>query len=231
MDCREIWDSIGKFFYTATFSVVVSALLVSKFNLFEITTRILTGEWHLSLLLIIIVTLLIYFIFDWLDAINLSKIDKDVTYKDILFWLFAPLFLLSITVLLLKKSTDSLPWLFSGFFMYALIYGIILLKRDSRIDSAKEMEYFEKKDKKTYDQIKAIQRWQKNLGFVFLSIALILICAAITELIFEWINKDYLQFAHVLLFGIFMIMVGINTYVKYRRYKDVNLCLYNQNQG
>ena len=131
MNYKEVWESIGRFFYTANFSILVSGLIVWDTNLLDLIPCMIHLEPHSFLIFLSVLLLLVYYIIDWLDANLVSSIDSEVKLKDIVFWLLAPIFLSFTLALLLKKGigNDTSCWSYLGINLYLLFNALILFVR------------------------------------------------------------------------------------------------------
>ena len=77
MNYKDVWDPVGKFFYTANFSLLISGLIVWDSSLIDLIPRVINLELHSILIFLGVLMLLVYFIIDWLDANIVALIDNE----------------------------------------------------------------------------------------------------------------------------------------------------------
>ena len=215
MNYKYVWDPVGKFFYTANFSLLISGLIVWDSSLIDLIPRVINLELHSILIFLGVLMLLVYFIIDWLDANIVALIDNEVKLKDIIFWLLAPISLSFILTVLLKKGIKFSSWLFLGFNFYCLFSALVLFCRNSLIYEETGNKFFEQKEREKYNRISIIKIFDKLLGVIIL---LFLFGADIKT----GFKIDYIEAYKLVILKIFVIIIMLNTVLKCCRFRYVN---------
>lgn len=217
MNYKELWESIGKFFYTANLSLLISSLIVWDTSLLDLIPRFFNKELYLIWIFVGVLLLLVYFIIDWLDANFVSSIDNEVRITDIVFWLLAPISLSLTLTILLKKGIDmkSSFWLYIGVNFYILFNAIILLFRNSLIYEERRNNEFGK-NKDAYDKLLKIRLIEKFIGYVYL-----LFLGVINILIYCFHKISIKDCEHWILI-LFVSLILLNTILKYYRCRYIN---------
>lgn len=213
MNYKDVWDPIGKFFYTANFSLLISGLIVWDSSLLDLIPKIV----HIESCLIFFgaLVLLVYFIIDWLDANIVASIDNEVKLKDIIFWLLAPISLSFILTVLLKKGIKSSSWLFLGFNFYCLFSALVLFCRNSLIYEETGNKFFEQKEREKYNRISIIKICDKLLGVIIL---LFLFVADIKT----GFKINNIEVCKLSILKLFVLIIILNTVLKCCRFRYVN---------
>lgn len=234
MDYKNAWESLGKNFYSIHFSIVISAILVWNNTLLDVFSNIsqllppdetnLFESWTFwkiiffgLLFLSSTISLVAYYIIDWLDASIVGLIDKNIKLGDIISWLIAPI-TLSITIeVIVKHSHTSGIWLYFGLAFYFLQSALVLIFRNQKIENESLEKYF-KKSRESYDSLK-FMRYNHGILSVIYIVALI---AMILVFFFKVIEDiPLLSSSYFILWIIFVITSLINLYIKYSRHKNI----------
>ena len=242
---KETWDSIGKFFYTANFGMVISAVIVWDSSLNGVLPKLynLGQEWLLlSLFFICLVLLVLYYIIDWFDASIISSIDKNVTFLDVVFWLIAPLSL-SVTTALLVKAIPMISgcWLYGVVLIYLIESLLVNAFRNRTIFDDEDRDYIKQNFKDIYISMSKIRIFNLIILISFFIAAASLSYALILKLLLilnhdpETIFKFKLPVPsfpeqgdklYMLVLGGLVIAIFLNVVLKYLRHKYVTVPVY-----
>lgn len=233
MDYKGTWESIGKTFYTTNFSLLITALIVWDSGFFKIAPDTLScifewksiNSWFYAFLPIFCVLgLLAYFIIDWLDANIITNIDKNVRRSDIVLWLIAPIAISTTIAILIRKSQDFGIWLFGGLIFYLFFSGLVILRRDTRIEDDAETINWEK-NKKLYNNIQKIKLWQNIVGWLYVIVSAVLVITFLCNR--EFFEKMCtISLEYMLFFAAFFAAIIINIVLKFYRHQLILVPVY-----